>query len=310
VSGRAKAHRAAAAVGALLLIAGCATAPMRPAVQWLGALPDTAMLFASLDVQRSADVLQAALEGAGPDLKDVASMLERTERLYAAVETADGSPAVLSMIALGTYPAGLIRSRLCCSSSWKTVKSPAGTYYVSTKNGLQVGVPGGYAVLVSTGSMETVLARFAAPIAPPMPPEAADSMDQADLCLYLPELPGGFAGFPGGADLPIREVWLEARRSAERYDVTGTCNTASERDARSLVLLLKIGLVAWMRTQGLADISGRLKGVTVAADGLQVKVAGLSFGQDEIVPVLLALAGTDGTGVGAAGAPDSGGTGK
>jgi hypothetical protein len=307
VNARIAALAAAAATGAMLMIAGCATAPVRPAAQWLGVLPDSATLYVSLDVQRSADVLRSALEQAGPDLRDVEPLLERTDRLYAAVETVEGSSPRVSMVALGSYPAGLIRSRLCGSRSWKTVKSPAGKYYVSSKAGLQVGVPGGYAVLASTGSMETLLARFAAPIAPAMPPEAAEGMDTADLSLYLPELPGSLPGSSGGAQLPIREVWLEARRAGDRYEVTGTCNTASERDARSLVLLLKLGLVTWMRTQGLADVSGRLKNVTVVAEGTQVKLAGLSFAKDEIVPVLLALAGGS---KGVSGEPASGGAGQ
>jgi len=63
------------------------------------------------------------------------------------------------------------------------------------------------------------------------------------------------------------------------------------------VLLFRLALVAWMRSEELTDVTGRLRNVTVAADGLQVKLAGLSFGKDEIVPVLLALVG---------GTPDSG----
>jgi hypothetical protein len=304
---RCTALAAGAAAAAALLLAGCATAPVRPAAQWLGVLPDSATLYVSLDVGRSADVLRSALGQAGPDVQKVEPLLERTRRLYAAVETAAGSSPRISMVAIGSYPAGLIRSRLCGSRSWKTVKSPAGKYYVSSKAGLQVGVPGGYAVLASTGSMETLLARFAAPIAPAMPLEAAEGMDQADLSLYLPELPGSLPGTPGAATLPIREVWLEARRADDRYEVAGTCNTASERDARSLVLLLKLGLVAWMRSQGLADVSGRLSTVTVAAEGTQVRLAGLSFAKDELVPVLLSLAGGSKA---ASGAPGSGGAGK
>jgi hypothetical protein len=213
--------RGGTAVAVLLLVAGCATAPVRPASQWLGALPGDAMLYLSLDVGRSADVLRAALERAGPETREVGPMLERTDRLYAAVEkAASSSPARLSLLALGSYPAGLIRSRLCGSRSWNTVKSTAGTYYVSTKAGLQVGVPKGYAVLVSTGAIETLLARFAAPVAPPLPAEVAEDMERADLVLYLPELPGGLPGTPGGAvSLPIREVWLDARRSGEVYTV-------------------------------------------------------------------------------------------
>jgi hypothetical protein len=297
---------AGAAVAALLAFAGCATAPVRPAVQWLGVLPDTATMFVSMDVERSADVLRTALQQAGPDLREIVPLLERTDRLYAAVETVEGSSSRVSMVALGSYPAGMIRSRLCGSRSWKTVKSPAGTYYVSTKAGLQVSVPRGYAVLVSAGSMETLLARFEIPIAPAMPAEVADDMDRADLVLYLPELPSGFPA-TASMSVPIREVWLDARRTGDRYEVGGTCNTATERDARSLVLLFRLGLVAWMRAQGLSDVSARLKTVTVAADGLQVKLSGLSFGQDEIVPVLLALAGSF---RGGPGGLDAGGAGE
>jgi len=286
---------AGAAAAAMLLVAGCATAPVRPAAQWLGVLPSSATLYASLDVATSADVIAAALEKAGPDARKVAPLLERTTRVYAALEAGaagDQEQRRISLVALGRYPAGMIRSRLCGSRSWDKVKSPAGTYYVEKKSGVQVGVPGGYAVLVSTGSIETLLGRAAAPIAPAMPIEAAEGMETSDLSLYLPELPGGLPGASLGQGLPIREVWLEARRTADRYDLTGTCNAASERDARSLVLLVRLALVTWLRAQGLSDVPGRLKNVAIAADGPQVKLSGLSFGKDEIVAILLALAGS------------------
>jgi len=268
-------------------------------------------------VERSADVIGAALEKAGPDAREIGPLLERTHRLYGAVEAvpspapgkaAASSPARVSAVALGSYPAVLMRSRLCGSRSWDTVTSPAGRYYVSAKAGVQVGVPNGYAVLVSTGAIETMLARFGAPVAPPLPAEVAEDMERADLVLYLPELPGGLPGAAGGAALPIREVWLDARRTADRYDVAGTCNTATERDARSLVLLLRLALVAWLRTQNLTDAAERLKAVTVAAEGAQVKLAGLSFTKDELVPLLLSVVGSKAP-AGGETAPGAGGAG-
>jgi hypothetical protein len=283
---------AGAALATVLAIAGCATAPVRPAAQWLGVLPPSATLYASLDVATSADVIGAALEKAGPEAGKVTPLLERTTRVYAAFEAGAADTSRISLVALGRYPAGMIRSRLCGSRSWDRVKSPVGTYYAEKKSGLQVGVPGGYAVLVSTGSIETLLGRVAAPIPPAMPIEAAEGMETSDLSLYLPELPGGLPGASSGLALPIREVWLEARRTADRYDLTGTCNAASERDARSLVLLVRLALVTWLRGQGLSDVPGRLKNVAIAADGPQVKLSGLAFGKDEIVAILLALVGT------------------
>jgi hypothetical protein len=296
-------HAAAAGAAVLLLaLAGCASAPVRPAAQWLGVLPDDATLYLSLDVPASADVIQAALQTASSDVRDMGPLLERMSRLYAAVALSEGTPPRLSAIALGSFPAGMIRSKLCGSKAWDTVKSPSGKYYTNVKSGLQVSVPGPYAVLVSAGSMDGLLARFAMPLAPAMPPEVADDMESADLLLYLPSLPGGLGGAAGGtaaANVPIREVWLEARRDGDRYLVSGACNTASERDARSVVLLIKLGLVQWLRSQNLPDVSERLKAVTVAADGQQVKLAGLAFGKDELVPVLLGLAGLSGGGAAA-----------
>jgi len=278
----------------LLALAGCATAPVRPAAQWLGVLPDDATLYLSLDVPASADVIQAALETADPDLAQVGALLERTGRLYAAVALAEGAPPRLSLIALGSFPAGMIRSKFGGSRAWDTVKSPSGKYYTNVESGLQVSVPGSYAVLASAGSMEGLLARFAMPVAPAMPPEVAEHMESADLLLYLPSLPGGLGGAAGAsaaASMPIREIWLEARREGDRYLVSGACNAASERDARGVVLVLRLGLVQWLRTQNLPDVGERLKTVTIAADGAQVKLAGLSFAKEELVPVLLGLAG-------------------
>jgi hypothetical protein len=297
--------RHAVAVGAAALalaLAGCATAPVRPAAQWLGVLPADATLYLSLDVPASADVIQAALKTADPDVREMGPLLERMSRLYAAVALAEGAPPRLSAVALGSFPAGLIRSKLCGSRAWDTVKSPSGKYYTNVKSGLQVSVPGPYAVLITAGSMEALLDRFAMPLAPAMPPEVAEDMESADLLLYLPSLPGGLGSAAGGttaaagatANVPIREVWLEARRDGDRYLVSGACNTASERDARSDVLLIKLGLVQWLRSQNLPDVSERLKTVTVAADGQQVKLAGLVFGKDELVPLLLGLAGLSG----------------
>jgi hypothetical protein len=298
-------HAVAAGAAALMLaLAGCATAPVRPAAQWLGVLPDDANLYLSLDVPASADVIQAALATASPDVREIGPLLQRMSRLYAAVILGEGSPPRLSAIALGSFPAGMIRSKLCGSKAWDTVKSPPGKYYTNVKSGLQVSVPGPFAVLISAGSMDGLLARFAMPEAPALPPEVADDMETADLLLFLPELPGGLGGAAGTgaatANLPIREVWLEAHRDGDRYLVSGTCNTASERDARSVVLLVKLGLVQWLRSQNLSDVSERLKTITVTADGQQVKLAGLAFGKDELVPVLLGMAGLSGGGIGAA----------
>ncbi len=73
------------------------------------------------------------------------------------------------------------------------------------------------------------------------------------------------------------------------YDVSGTVNTGSEQKARVVALAVRIGLVAWMRSQQVRELAERLKPVTVSAVGLQVQMAGLHVTDDEIVPLFLSF---------------------
>ena len=89
--------------------------------------------------------------------------------------------------------------------------------------------------------------------------------------------------------IPIREVWMAASKGQDGYRLVGSANTESEKDAKLLVIVLRLGIVAWMRSQNVADAAARLKSITVSAEGSQVKLAGLSLSDTEVVPLFLAL---------------------
>jgi hypothetical protein len=137
--------------------------------------------------------------------------------------------------------------------------------------------------------MEGLLSRSAAPGLLRVPEEVALDMQRADLVLYLPELPGGLAPGSASASVPIREVWLDAEKREGRYEVTGTANTGSEREAKLVALVTRLALVAWMRGQEVPNAVERLKPVTIEPDGPQVKMAGLAFSEEEIGPLFLSL---------------------
>ena len=102
-------------------------------------------------------------------------------------------------------------------------------------------------------------------------------MEHADLVvLYLPELPGGIGerGDPRRCP-PIQEVWLSAAK-AHRVRGHGHREHGSEREAKLVALVLRLALVAWMRTQNLPNAAERLKAVSISADGTQVKLSGLA----------------------------------
>ena len=280
-----------AAALATLLLAACATVPRRSPSEWLGVLPENATLYVSFSVKGSADLVRKALKDAGPDFQDVSSLMDRTERLVAAVTLAKGRPARFDVASLGSYPSGIIGMRLRGNKEWKESATPSGKYWQWSKAGLQMGIPNNGILLASNGGIERLLARWASPIALTIPPDAAQDMLESDFVLYMPELPGNLAESAAqkGMSLPIREVWLNAVKGKDGYELSGTVNTGTEREAKVLALALRLGLVAWMRSQSLPEAGERLRPVTVQPVGLQVKLAGLHVTNDEIIPLFLSF---------------------
>jgi hypothetical protein len=288
-------RRAARILGAagvvLLALVSCASVPSRAPAEWLGVLPGDATMYVSFSLAGSADLVKKALKGAGPDFQDVSSLMDRTNRLVGAVTLAKGSPARFDIVALGGYPSGIISMRLRGSKDWKEAKGEHGSYWQWSKAGLQMGIPNDGILLASNGGIDGLLSRWSAPISLTIPPDAALDMKNADFVLYMPELPGNLTerAAQKGMSLPIQEVWMNAVKVTGGYDLSGTVNTSSEQKAKVVALAVRLGLVAWMRSQEVPELAERLKTVTVSATGMQVKMAGFRVTDDELIPLFLSF---------------------
>jgi len=248
-------------------------------------------MYVSFAVKGSADLVKKALKDAGPDFQDVGALLDRTDRMVAAVTLTKGAPVRFDVAALGNYPAGIIGMRLSGNKEWKESTTPSGKYWRWSKVGLQMGIPNNGILLASNGGIEHLLSRWTAPVALSIPPDAAQDMLKSDFVLYMPELPGNITegAAQKGLNIPIQEVWLNAVKQKDGYELSGTVNTTDEREAKLLGLALKLGLVAWMRSQNLPDMAERLAPVTIKPFGLQVRLAGLHVTNDEIIPLFLSF---------------------
>ena len=284
-------RRAIPAAAGLLLLASCATVPSRAPSDWMGVLPEDATMYLSFSVAGSADVIKKALKGAGPDLQDVSTLMDRTSRMVGAVTLARGSSARFDIVALGNYPSGIISMRLRGSREWKETPTSHGAYWQWSRAGLQMGIPNDAILLASNGGIEKLLQRWGAPVTLTIPPDAAADMQKSDFVLYMPELPGNLveSAAQKGMSLPIQEVWMTAVKVKGGYELSGTVNTNSEQKARVVALALRLGLVAWMRSQQVPEAVERLKTVTVGPVGLQVRMAGLRVTDQEIVPLFLSF---------------------
>jgi hypothetical protein len=281
----------AALVAVLLLLASCATVPQRSPSQWLGVLPGDATLYASLSVTGSAELIRKALKEAGPGFEDVNSLIGMTKRLVCSVTIARAAPPRFAVVALGSYPSGFIGIRLAGSKDWVKKSGPGGAYWEWTKAGIQMSIPNNGILLAANGDVDALLAHWSAPDPFVVPPEVAVDMEKTDMVLYMPELPGGLeqSAAENGVHIPLQEVWMSAVKEKGGYTLSGTANTSSEKESELLTLVLRLGIVVWMRTENVPHATERLRSISVTSSGSQVKLAGMRFSEDELIPLFLAL---------------------
>jgi len=274
-----------------MILASCASVPQRTPSEWLGALPNDASLYASVAVSGTSVMIKKVLAQLGPGTGDIGTLLDMTKRLVCSVTLARDAAPRFSAVALGGYPAGIIGVRLGGNKEWSQKPGITGTYWEWGKNGVQVSLPNNSLLLASNGDMDLLLSRWSTPLSLSVPPDVAQDMQKSDIVLFMPELPGNLAESAAqkGLHLPIQEVWIDAMKAEDGYDISGTANTGSEQEAKILTLALKLGLVAWMRTEKMPDTAGKLKTISVSPDGVQVRLAGLHLSDDELVSLFLSL---------------------
>ncbi len=289
------------AATALVLLASCQTVPQRSSLEWMGVLPGDATMYISVAVPKSADLIRKTLKASGPAYNDVITLSNWTTRLLVSVTVAKDAPMSFAAVALGGYPALLLRMSLSGKKEWKEVKEAEGSYYAWNKANLQLSVPNGSILLAANGQMPTLLSRYKTPVPLPLPPEVASDMEKTDIVVYMPQLPGGIGEAsidqPAAEEsvdrprLAIRDVWLDAVKTTDGYVLGGTMNTDTEEQARALSLVVRIGIVAWMKSSNVPDAAQRLRTITVSAEGTSVRVKGIGVHDDELMPFILTLLG-------------------
>jgi hypothetical protein len=256
-------------------------------------------MYISVAVPKSADLIRKTLKEGGPAYKDVITLSNWTTRLLVSVTMAKDTPMSFSAVALGGYPSVLLRMSLSGNKEWKEVKVPDGSYYAWNKANLQLSVLDKSVLLAANGQMTTLLSRYKTALPLPLPREVASDMEKSDVVLYMPQLPGGIG--EGSMDQPaaeqsgdrprlaIREVWLDAVKSNDGYVLGGTMNTDTEQQARVLSFVVRVGIVAWMRSSNFPNVAERLRSISVSPEGTSVRVKGIGMRDDELVPFILTL---------------------
>jgi hypothetical protein len=78
-------------------------------------------------------------------------------------------------------------------------------------------------------------------------------------------------------------------KTKEGYLLGATMNTSTEKEARVLSLVLRIGIVVWMKSNSVPRAAERLRAISVTPEGTSVRVKGVAVSDNEIMPLIITL---------------------
>ncbi len=285
----------AAALG-LLLFSSCHTIPeIRNAAVFASRLPPDAGLYFSVTVPQNRELLSRIFEAAMPEIDAFDQVLVRTKAVYASVgtgfsasETKTGKTQ-LDMVAVGRYPANLIRTLLSSDPEWEEeIITVEGDLYPVLKHrgrSLSLVSSGSNVIYISSGDVSLLLLRELYQQNTEFPEAIAQKFLQEDLFLYAPE-PGREALgeiSEGKIRLPVRNITVSLNSETEElYRLSGTVLVEEEKDTRILTVLLR-GILASLLMQEKIMTLDEIKTVLrITSDGAAVFVNGLVFTREDI----------------------------
>jgi hypothetical protein len=223
-----------------------------------------------------------------------AALLDRAEEVYACLFLT-GASAEAELAVIGRYPRDLVGVRLDLSCDWVRHESaqPWQPYWRARGRPLEVCSPASGLLLAAQGAegaMQRMLARRLRPEAGPVEraragdPRVGPFLAGAALfaCLPLPGVPAGV--------LPVRQLWLAARREGEGYELGALAALAGAPEApnaRALASLVRLAAASWLRKAGIAEVPARLRALEVTVEADVLAARGLRLSEAELQALLL-----------------------
>lgn len=261
----------------LLLLGSCATVPEREPGELFGYLPRDHNAYISIAPNQESFLSETLLRAFGLSQSDAERISGRTERALIGF----GPDGRFNIVAEGRYPDGAIARSLrrdgweqgsaeAGELGWKKAEAPYRVVRIERD-------------LYAVSSGEAIERRI------PLPMEELETFSAASLAFYAPEPGRSFlAGMSRGGRLPIRSVFVtfspvEAERGRE---VRASITTASEQDARTLLVLTRLLVVGTLNSAGIGfdEIPDSL---TVEREEGEILVEGLYLREAQVARLFL-----------------------
>ncbi len=293
-----------------LLLAGCQTAP--PAVndpRVLALLPPGADAYFFLDVRNNHVLAQdfiSAVSAGAARRGESNSAVDRTRYVYGAL-----ARGKLYIVGSGQYPGFLFSYAFRGNRNWNEesirVNGKKLSYWQQKDGEFQVALSRNGTLLASNGDIQSLFSREqqSAGEIPAVPPEVVQEFGLQDLVFYAPGGEGG-SFLPGLASGVVGHLLVLVRgnrpsggaaQAASSYAMSFSLTARSERDARTVSVLLRLGMVSLLSGSG--SDGGQspvelMKNLHVGVKGKTVNVSGITLSSDELSSLIFQFRGASG----------------
>ena len=308
-------------VGLLALgVSSCATVPKVQAPSGptlVGLMPSNALVYASLKVSRNRQLVAEVLKAGGVSSSVPSSVVEKTSSLLAAVHYGSDNKPVVSLVAQGSYPIGLMAWRLNWSRDWQKERSPM-RWWQDKKTGSQIALPSKNLVLFSTGELPEMLRKYQGPMTDPLNPTVQQAFASADLAIYFPTVSDSLPvlgmdakRFPvnsfyfaisaeqpapaGGGSAPEASGPATSSSGAPAaepmYQGFGVFNMKSERDARLFSVVFKLLIASSESGSAIGGFPIPLSGAQLSVNGSTINLSGITVSEKDLSSLIAKVIG-------------------
>jgi len=262
------------------LYTGCSTAPKTmPASSLIDILPEEQTVYLKMDVRSNLDLMGQIFNQKGDFGGMIGEAMARTDAVLVALTIPEDESREFSVVASGSYPKGIIESRLKKDKTWKKEKKGF-IHWKNEEMGLQMFFPEKNVIALSNGNIGRIADRISAGERYSLPRELRHELDISDLVFFMPD-PGKeiMSSVGGGSRIyPIRMIWVTMYNQS--MDVVFLMD--DEENAGKFSKVARLLIAALMMREEVGDIKELRKNMKVFVDGKNVRLEDIPVSTEDL----------------------------
>jgi len=250
-----------------------------PASSLIDILPEEQTVYLKMDVRSNLDLMGQIFNQKGDFGGMIGEAMARTDAVLVALTIPEDESREFSVVASGSYPKGIIESRLKKDKTWKKEKKGF-IHWKNEEMGLQMFFPEKNVIALSNGNIGRIADRISAGERYSLPRELRHELDISDLVFFMPD-PGKeiMSSVGGGSRIyPIRMIWVTMYNQS--MDVVFLMD--DEENAGKFSKVARLLIAALMMREEVGDIKELRKNMKVFVDGKNVRLEDIPVSTEDL----------------------------